>query len=152
MEREYLWGTNSLADIAETLTQSVQYLETNISEKNNGHGATLTSEFKHNLSSTLQELSLRITQLSSGGERKTVSGVALQDTRHLVQISRQSLQEASLRLKEDNVDSGLNQALKGCLVALRAAEVRKKGVRGHSITTSTRRGGRGSVESPRLVM
>ena len=52
--------------------------------------------------------------------------MALQDTRHLVQISRQSLQEASLRLKEDNVDSGLNQALKGCLVALRAAEVRKK--------------------------
>ena len=73
MEREYLWGTNSLADIAETLTQSVQYLETN-----NGHGAALTSEFKHNLSTTLQELSLRITQLSSGGERKTVSGVALQ--------------------------------------------------------------------------
>ena len=52
--------------------------------------------------------------------------MALQDTRHLVQISRQSLQEASLRLKEDNVDSGLNQALKGCLVALRAAEVGKK--------------------------
>ena len=69
MEREYLWGTNSLADIAETLTKSVQYLETN-----NGHGAALTSEFKHNLSTTLQELSLRITQLSSGGERKTVSG------------------------------------------------------------------------------
>ena len=69
MEREYLWGTNSLADIAETLTKSVQYLEIN-----NGHGAALTSEFKHNLSTTLQELSLRITQLSSGGERKTVSG------------------------------------------------------------------------------
>ena len=56
--------------------------------------------------------------------------MALQDTRHLVQISRQSLQEASLRLKEDNVDSGLNQALKGCLVALRAAEVRKKRSKG----------------------
>ena len=139
MEREYLWGTNSLADIAETLTQSVQYLETNTSEKNNGH--TLTPEFKHNLSTTLQELSLRITQLSSGGERKTVSGVALQDTRHLVQISRQSLQEASLRLKEDNVDSGLNQALKGCLVALRAAEVRKKGVRELSQITFALRGG-----------
>ena len=110
MEREgHLWGTNSLADIAESLTRSVQHLDESESP--------LSSDFKQNLASSLQELSLRITQLSSGGK-------AVQDTRHLVQISRQSLQEASLRLKDDHVDNGLNQALKGCLVALRAAEVR----------------------------
>ena len=113
MEREHQWGTNSLADVAESLTRSVQSLERS--------ETALTSDFKQNLSSSLQELSLRITQLSSGG--KAVSGVALHDTRHLVQISRQSLQEASIRLKEDNIDTGLDQALKGCLVALRAAEV-----------------------------
>ena len=66
---------------------------------------------------------MRISQLSSGG--KAGSGVDLHDTRHLVQVSRQSLQEASIRLKEDNIDTGLDQALKGCLVALRAAEVKK---------------------------
>lgn len=108
-EEKYNWGTTSNADVAQSLTSSAQLLEP----------SKLSNEFNQALSTSLQELSLRITQLSGG---KAVAGVDLQERRQLAQKARHSIQEALARLKEDQSEMGLQLAVKGCLVALRAAE------------------------------
>lgn len=109
--------TTSLADIAESLDQGIQQLR-----ESSQSTATTSAEFHPALVSSLQELSLRITQLSGSGSSKTLGVVDLKERRVLVQRSRQALQEAMMRLKENNRDEGLTNSLKGCLVALRAAE------------------------------
>ena len=107
-----------MADIAQTLTKSVARMQDSEvkCEDNPAFNTALTS--------ALQELSLRITQLGSSAcnTAVSVSGVDLQERRQLAQKSRQLLQEATLRLKENHVDAGLLNALKGCLVALRSSE------------------------------
>lgn len=110
LNEDFQWNTNSAAQAAQNLAQSIGLLE----QKNS------SCDFNQKLSSSLQELSVRITQLSSGGGK--LAPADLQERRALTQKSRQFLQEAASRLKEDKVDSGLQQAMKGCLVALRAAE------------------------------
>ena len=109
MDDQHDWCSKALAEIAETLSKNVQELK-----QSNHTNADFTQ-----ICSSLQELALRISQLSSG---KAHSSVDLEERRQLVQKSRQCLQEAEKKLKEDNIDAGLSQALKGCLVAFRAAE------------------------------
>ena len=106
-----------MADVAQTLTKSVALMQdSEVTCEDN-------AAFNTALTSALQELSLRITQLgSSACNTVSVSGVDLQERRQLAQKSRQLLQEATLRLKENHVDAGLLNALKGCLVALRSSE------------------------------
>ena len=115
---EYQWRTNSLADLAQTLTKSVALMQQSEfrCEDNTAFNTALTS--------ALQELSLRITQLGSSACNTTVTlaSVDLQERRQLAQKSRQLLQEATLRLKENHIDAGLLNALRGCLVALRSSE------------------------------
>ena len=102
------WNSKTLADIAETLSKTVDRL------RSDHEGADFSQ-----VCSSLQELSLRITQLSSG---KAQSSADLEERRNLVQKSRQCLQDAEKKLREENVDIGLSQTLKGCLVAFKAAE------------------------------
>ena len=85
------WNTSNFADIAANLTESIEKME--------GRHQGFSPEFNVALSSSLQELSLRITQLS--GSKSVMPGVDLQERRHLTQKSRQCLQEAALKLKED---------------------------------------------------
>ena len=49
-------------------------------------------------------------------------GIDHQERRQLVQSSRESFQDAVLKLKENQEDISLTNALKGCIIALRAAE------------------------------
>ena len=121
--------TQSSKKIAQTLTEGIAQLKcdrtTNI--ESDGIAAettktTLRSEFHKALASSLQELSQKIIPLNGNSNNKTILGLDQQEKRQLVQTSRQSFQEAIHRLKENQEDAGLSNALKGCLVALRAAE------------------------------
>ena len=128
--------TKSSKKIAQTLTEGIAQLKcerttklniesdgtaTTVAETTN-KTTTLRSEFHKALASSLQELSQKIIPLNGNSNNKTILGLDQQEKRQLVQTSRQSFQEAIHKLKENQEDAGLSNALKGCLVALRAAE------------------------------
>eukprot|EP00093_Oithona_nana_P006301 06301.XXX_51601_49546_1 [CDS] Oithona nana genome sequencing. len=113
MEEDYQWRTNSVADIAHTLSKSVAQMQELQTHKTRSFDSTA-------LTSAFQELSLRITRSSSSSNSS--SGVDLQERNRLSQKSRQLLQEATHRLKDNQIDLGLLHGLKGCLVALRSSE------------------------------
>ena len=126
--------TQSSKKIAQTLAEGIAKLKcetvSTINNEKNSDGTsasettkpTLRSEFHKALASSLQELSQKIIPLNGNSNNKTILGLDQQEKRQLVQTSRQSFQEAIHRLKENQEDAGLSNALKGCLVALRAAE------------------------------
>ena len=127
--------TQSSKKIAQTLAEGIAKLKcetvSTINNEKNSDGTsasettkpTLRSEFHKALASSLQELSQKIIPLNGNSNNKTILGLDQQEKRQLVQTSRQSFQEAIHRLKENQEDcSFLDNALKGCLVALRAAE------------------------------
>ena len=116
----YQWRTNSVADVAHSLSQSVAQMQ----ELHRSHLGDSLPFDSASLTSALQELSLRITQLSSSSSMASnYPGVDLQERNRLSQRSRQLLQEATHQLKVENqMDAGLLNALKGCLVALRSSE------------------------------
>ena len=105
--------------IGESLSQGVR----DLIHHNSANSGNSRSEFHKSLTQSLQELSLRITQLSAAGNSKTSLGIDCQERRQLVQACRQALQEAiSIRVKDDQEEAGLTNAMKGCMVALKAAE------------------------------
>ncbi len=102
-----------MTEIANSLNQGVKLIQAE-----NGTTAP-DEEFTRSLSATLQELALRLNQISTSGG---LSSSSLQNRRALVQESREALQEATLRLKEGKREPALSNAVRGCLVALRVAE------------------------------
>ena len=110
MDEENPFQMTSSTKLAETLKQGIL----NLRPSQGGD----RSKFHQTLESSLQEISLRITQLCG----KLPLGIDHQERRQLVQSSRESFQDAVLKLKENQEDISLTNALKGCIIALRAAE------------------------------
>ena len=105
-------GTMSMSNIADTLTQGVQELV-------QCQRSDDSSEFNSSLTASLQELSLRLSQLTANGGH---AGKDHEERRALAQKSRKMLQEASVKFQEGKTAPALTQSLQGCVIALRAAE------------------------------